>query len=524
MFIREIPRHKNKEADELCNAALDDRPAREDVKSCAQCDEISLSTIITAVISLCNFRRRTLRYLPQSLIKLWSSLAQDICTQWKAPESRLLYWLMPAVVSLNLERGIRNSSDFKHLRSHLVLLHNKAYFSECIQDLLSAQPHQIQQDSVATAQRKVIETLCARGLHDRCVASSDVQIAANTEMLKTAMDELFPEAELPETIPTSNVTMAECNVSFAQVYRAMRKLGRGKAPGLCGWTKELIQPIMTSPTSSVQQAIIDIFTSIVSNSMMEEERVLFNTAVDLPFYYPEKQKHRPINLLCTFRKMAWRIALEDKAQADPCIKASGQCAFIPGSSQTAAHTIAALIEQGNTVVALDASNAYNTGNRHTARNHVMKYQHLYARCIPLFNLTYCCTGMSKIFNPDGSLFHTTIVTNGSSQGCTSAGWEFVVTTAGILKAFPNSIAQIDDTYVYAMSPDEAINDAVNLTRQLKIECGLENNPKKIQIFTPAFIDRAKLPVEFVIAKICGSPSKAGIASFLGTFTIVNPYL
>lgn len=517
-----IPRHQNKEADELANAALDKRAPRDDIRSNVQSCEISTSRIIEAIHSLCNFRRRTLRFIPQgSLLLLWTSLVDNLSRQWRAPISRLLFWLLPALVSLHLQGGIRGPKDFKHLRSHMVLLHNKEYLSQCIADLSEPLVY-AQSYGPSASERKFVETLCARGLHDKCVALNDISIAPNTDHLKSAMDRLFPEATLPDVIPVSNVILSECNVSFAQVHRATRKLGRGKSPGLCGWTKELMSPILSSATPSVQQTIADIFTAIVSNSMMEEEDNLFNTAVDLPFYYKEKEKLRPINLLSSLRKIAWKIGLEDKIQADPCVKASGQCAFLPGSSQTAAHSIVALINEGYTVVALDSANAYNTGSRKTARNHVVKYQHLYSRVIPLFNLTYCHAGVAKIFNNDGTVFHTTLVTNGSSQGCTSAGWEFTITTAATLKGWKNSIAQVDDTYVYDMSPTKAIEDAVNLTRQLKVDCGLENNPKKIQIFSPSFIDRSKLPPEFGVAKICGSPHVAGIASFLGTFTIVNP--
>ena len=102
---------------------------------------------------------------------------------------------------------------------------------------------------------------------------------------------------------------------------------------------------------------------------------------------------------------------------------------------------------------------------------------------------------------------------------------FVTGTTEPLQAVPNTIAQVDDTYVYDLDPAKAMHDAARLVEILEKDCGLKNRIDKTQIFTPQVFDLENIPHAIKGAEIVGI-TKGGkvsaIAKFLGTFTIVNP--
>ena len=118
-----VPRHRNKEADELVNAALDNREPNEYVRSQQGVAEITLQLVRQIIAKAATFRFRSIRFLPKSLNSQFLSLVNHV-SKFQTDLSISLFTILPLIVSNESNGRLRSSSDFKHLRSHLVMLQN----------------------------------------------------------------------------------------------------------------------------------------------------------------------------------------------------------------------------------------------------------------------------------------------------------------------------------------------------------------------------------------------------------------
>jgi ribonuclease HI len=509
-----VPRHRNRMADEWANAALDNRPPNTDVRNVDGAIALTEAKVSELVLRCCSSRQRTLRTLPSSLLPLWCHFITSIVERYTHTHThtflRMLVWCAPVVISHN-HPSIRSRSDFKSLRAHLTLLQQNQYLHDTIEDILSNPPMHSSSAPPSPDEAKTLDVLCSRGLPDKCLKTSPSTVASPSPDTVKSFASFFPQADLPEPIDENGATAAACLCTFSQVLRAARSLKRGTSPGLCGWTSELLMGALTMCCPTVRNAWVEVFTRILAGRISAAEKSLLQTSVGVPLFVPSKNKIRPLQIFSTFRKVAWKIALEDKVTSDPMLSASGQCAFRVGASQTASHILHSLVDAGYTVIAQDGVNAFNCASRRAMRAHVHTHRTHYSSAIALWNMCYAEAAKVLLFGPDGLPYGSVSVSTGSAQGCVSAQWSFSTATCKSMCLHRyNHVSIVDDLYTFDRDPQTALNIADQVCSSLETDVSLSLH--KYMILTPAPLANIVVPPRFAAATVSTS-----VIHFLGTF-------
>ena len=130
----------------------------------------------------------------------------------------------------------------------------------------------------------------------------------------------------------------------------------------------------------------------MSDDVTQAEMELFTTGVMAPISYASKPgKIRPIVMTDTIMKLLWLITLNNVI--DPNMETSTHVFGKRGACQLVAATVQAALDNGQTVVALDATNAYNTLDRHHTFAYIL--QHLPFTCSTLHMPTQCNRNLSN---------------------------------------------------------------------------------------------------------------------------------
>ncbi len=247
--------------------------------------------------------------------------------------------------------------------------------------------------------------------------------AADPAVQRTILD-MFPQSELPSSIPNRDRTPHI--IRYAEIMRALKKMKRGKAPGLTGWTTEHLLPLLLKcPPRHVTQ-FEAIFTALVNVNVSPLEARLMKTGVIIPFSYRDRpEKIRPIVLICSVVKLCWHIALLDFK--DPTIDLSGHTFGKRSSCQLAIAAVKAAIDDGRVVVCCDAQNAFNTLHRDAALRYMQSKPLVYGRIYSLVNLFYAEPSYAILFARSFAVL-TVTVTTGTRQGCVSGPMFYTVGT------------------------------------------------------------------------------------------------
>jgi len=495
-----VPRIRNREADELCNAILDDRTPNSEIVSQMSTIPLSRQIVHQVIASILKYKRPTIRTLPLTLAKLWTSFILQILSLYPTDPilSRSLFWIAPHILSA-AGTLLENRSDFKALRTHLVLLQNSDYLSNTLQIMADALPRSHSKSPVSVETR--IRTLCSRGLFSKCIESSDTSIAPFSSKIADSMRAFFPEAPLPPTLLQKEGT--EGLLTFGNISVAIHRSKRGKAPGISGWTRELIFPIFVDTPLLVQQHLTNIFNDILSvETLSPPERSLLSDGLLLPLRYDAKDKLRPIVIPDFFSKIIFSFFLHGIGDKDPLLANSGQAAFCPGASQTAVAAIAASLNAGHPVVSLDASNAFNTLSRSPCIDHCRAFPQYYSPLYPLINLLYCNTSLVHLYGNGERI--SIPVSLGTRQGCASATWWYAIGTLRTLSQFAGSIVSVvDDTYV--VGRDSIVMSASVVTALESI--GQSLNPSKCRLLLPPSAPTpSNIPSFIKQSAICRKPT------------------
>jgi hypothetical protein len=252
---------------------------------------------------------------------------------------------------------------------------------------------------------------------------------------------MFPEDSLPPALDTSPMVP----VAVADVAGALKRVRKARAPGLSGWTRELISSCFYALGDPQRLLLAEIVGDVVNGAVSPQESRLLLDTICVPFLYRAKQgKIRPIQVGDVWLKLAWRIVMAGMDFSP--FEDVGQMGFAKGGSARAVHVIQAAVDAGRVVVACDARNAFNTASRHAALAFYAssKMCPLAAR---LINWSYCTEANTLLFS-GSRLVETIPVTAGTRQGCVSGPWVYAMSTHACLARFPKSIVAIaDDVHI-----------------------------------------------------------------------------
>ncbi|NJK31754.1 MAG: reverse transcriptase-like protein [Deltaproteobacteria bacterium] len=455
-----IPRSMNREADELANAALDRREPRRSIKS-TTITSGTLDALVEIVALLPQKRLSTLRGIPRSLTAAYKAAtkhAVKMCQSFYPSCTKYLILCWPHIVSLRRSR-IMCHDDHAELRDHLLLLQTDEYLLSAVLELLDklkSDVHEEPRDPASEERR--LATFVKMGNFAKILQDHDAYPATpnDADAVKRKLDELFPNATLPEPLPQNKTTP----ITIGEMLLAIKRLRRGKAPALSGWTKELISPAVFDMCEEVQHAFADLLSAIANNAVDGTMQKYLTHGVLLPLLYHSKQnKVRPVVMLDTLVKMAWHVLLH--ACQNHELSSTSHVGKRPGGCQLAIAAIQAALDADHIVISMDAVNAYNTVSRHAAFDFLRANAASMSRLFPMANLMYAAPSSAVWYHGSRPIYAVTI-TAGSRQGCVSGLSLLEWATMKVNRKFATKITQVaDDVNIISADSCSVVSNVVN---------------------------------------------------------------
>ena len=448
---RWVPRTSNKEANEICESVCDKRPICHDIVSLCNSDaEVDLGKLVDqALTHITTFRRRTLRHLPAELGKHWSRFLIWIALEptLSATIRRKLFLIAPHLLSAH-QSNVKGREDFKFLRAHLTLLCSKSYLIDTIKAVLMPQKSSATPKADSTISNSTITSLAAQGLlHKLILLDTDTEIlpAESIKDFPAIITPLFPQTPLPTPLPTRPT--AEVRLTFAQLAQAHKRMGRGKAPGLSGWTRELFHSIfgVSFPPTAAKE-ISNFFSSIAAAEITDCEKRLIKSAPLILLRSKSKNKIRPLTMKDCLTKMVWCSLLKIALLKDPRIYKGGSSFGKKGAVAAILITLQKCLDDDRWLMCMDATNAYNCVNRAKGFDYILAAGSAYDCLFAFINMNYAELSWAILFYEDGTVAWIQQISAGTGQGCTSAAWFFHICT---FDALPKEevLNVADDIYI-----------------------------------------------------------------------------
>ena len=435
--IRWVPRHQNRASDELCNAALDQRPANTLITNTTSSPYSSVT--LNRCLQLITTRRiRTIRYIPRGLEIQFTAVIESITQRTvDAHEKRIMFIILPHLLSF-YTKHCNNQQLYKHLRSHLSMLTDESYFNEHLL-LLSELPDYIDDPSPPVAMTpERVTSLCRNGAFHKCIQLHDVVVEdqPTAAILQRITEQAFQTQPLPTPLPTIHVstTSAEC-------FSAFRRLKSHKASTLTGWTKELLYHVVTA--IHLRPFVVEVLTAIINAHLTDPELLMFRTSIAMILKYRNKDKRRTCILGDVLLKWGWHLVLRNTVKKDVNFASSPNTFGSSNQCQVSIHCVQKSIEEGNTPVHMDAVSAFPTVCRTAAFDYVRSRGSIYERAFPLMNMMYAARSTAVVFC-NGHIVHTFTASTGSHQGCVSGGYIHAFGTLRASLKFPSEISQVWD--------------------------------------------------------------------------------
>lgn len=448
-------RRYNLEADELCNAALDRRQPDATVLSPTTRASIQLDTLLPRVLHHVETNKRfVIRTLPHELSKVWvSSLATILCDPLVSDDfRRQLFFIAPHLISA-YHTHFRTAEHFKLLKCHISSLADPEYLRQTLEDIL--QPQSKRPSTATCTEEQRINTLASRGLFQRIVKDENISVADPASIPQTKVEAMFPAGPLPKKLPTSKTR--SITMTYTDICAAARHMGRGKAAGLSGWTRELFMPLLHTSNTNFHAVLSDFFTIIINVTRLspEEEALVTSSWLCLLTYKNKPGKTRPICIRDFISKLSWTHLISTNKDIRPLVSGSsyrkkGGCAAVALALQT-------LLDSDRFFMSMDMSNAFNQCNRQRVFDYVLSRGDLYFDMFPFLNLFYAEITLVHAFAFNGNILYTLRCSVGSAQGCTSGPFFFHLCVLPINLQLPQSVLNVADD-IYLVEPDNACVD------------------------------------------------------------------
>lgn len=494
-----VPRFKNKEADELANAVLDRRSPDTNITSQTGSAQ-DWDTLLQAAVSRLQLTRlRTVRNIPTGLQQHWKSFIHMIAATpgWSEANRVALLTIAPHLASC-IGTKISNREDFKLFRTHLTLLHDEEYLRNALQSIATpATPHPAQTSQPNPGQPAFPTSLIRRRAYAQVLRDS---FKPHTVPDLQTINALFPVSPLPEPlhIPES---APPTQITHHEILNACLRSAKDKSPSLSGWSRELLLPLLLGEGEAIRALFCRIMTLISNNALPHALRKILTAIPSL--FIPNGDKLRPIGLRDYFTKLAFRIVMDRTASRDTNLQQTTSCFLKPGGAGILPIVVQAALDQNETVVAVDSTNAFNCVSRHPAfayfKSHVAIYQELF----PLLNMLYTNPTQLLIFDQSGTRVLTHEQTSGTVQGCSSATWFF---TCAIMNnvLVPNkghTISFIDDIYIIRNA-----HQHFPVVQAQLASCNLTVNPTKTRALSPKPLHDSLAHLKHVttVAKVAGA--------------------
>ncbi len=472
-----IPRVLNQEANQLAGCAISKNKINKNIISTPP-DDGESDELTSCCIDLLRKRRTAfIRSLPESLAKQWCIIASGIISSCEGNQiaMRKTFLLLPLLLAAGPVSGGMHFSktNFKKMRQHLAMLIEPNYRMSILSEW-SKQNYKPPPDGGKMRFKCDPQSLCAKGLYDQCIKTNDIVVTsvvdAEDANFKRLQSMFIARAESSNIVP---IPIKEAQMmTYADTTRAYRRLKAGKAPGVTGYTKETMSFILNTHLSS---AITNIFCALINTAISEEEMDLLSTSRTVPFYYPDKQKDRPVLIADFVSKVVWRHVIDDENKVKDLLQRTGHVAYLRKGCELACAAVGRAIEQGKTIVLLDSTNAFPTAQREAIITEIG----FFWKAAAWFNLHYVRKSQAVLYAQTGVLTFDT--NEGTKQGCTSGSLFYCVSTSEPSRKAYGKIAQVvDDVAVL----EDALNTAPGIILDFAAK-GQIMTGKKMRIIVPA---------------------------------------
>ena len=218
------------------------------------------------------------------------------------------------------------------------------------------------------------------------VQTDDISVLEATPSAIRKTKEMFPQSPLPTPLPPNSMSY---ELEKSSLVAALLCLKRGKAPGLSGWTRELLVPLLGFDLlHPFFKFLLTLFQDIVNGCIEYSEEMLLRTgALTLLGYKAFPDKIRPIVVKDVVLKVAFMCLLKSKSLSITPLP--GSTFGKKGGSAIAVATVQQQLIDGCFVLCCDAKNAFNLCSRKAAFTTLLSPEMAHMRDIfPLFNMIY----------------------------------------------------------------------------------------------------------------------------------------
>lgn len=381
LSFRQVPRGFNACADECCNAVLSDRAPR----VIANQSDTSAFTIPDdeAVFKSIVRKQSIYRTLPPHALPQWALLL-DTLAEKNADFRASIVLCAPAIF---LRRAL---CSLGAITLHLGrLINNRDYRLSTIQSFLhcdwrSSLAFSLARQNKGNERSRLVrkaQRLTGLGAHSKALQALNPTTSADNV---NGVKHLFPDRK--EEIPETTVEVSVKSASITKLSKCIsRRIAKASAPGLDGWTRELLLPTFSTKTHGAAK----LYLAEVIGHIMQGKRFLSKEMADFlrlgSLICLEKSpgKYRPIVLSSVFTKIAWRCVLDS-------IRVPVHLAVVQQyrvGCQKLIHSAQSTLDKGGTLFQFDGANAFGEIKRSVIHKKLQGTEELH-RLLPMFDLLY----------------------------------------------------------------------------------------------------------------------------------------
>lgn len=463
-----VDRMYNSNADEACNAALDDREMDRTVRPMPIGKIPSLDRFdTTELLKNIGLKRR----------RMWRALPADCRIQFHACVTLLLAdavaakldptpWLIlaPSIFLRTTERTHRKINALRRvllmgqtsrqarvmLISHLV--HGTDPNITHIFPTVEGRGRRRDESIRARVHGHVASRALGKALKEADggrIAENDA--AVRHEWLKTYAPWALSK-EQPPKLPQALEGASQLIIGKEELFTAIRSLKPSASPGLTGWTRELMLGAHTS--ERLTDALLNCTNGIINDNVDKTIRTTMLTAPGIAFL--QDKKVRTCGMRECFVKLAWRAALQHSSL--DFLFTVAQMMGQRNGALRAARWVQEQLDDNLVVFLGDAINAHPSFDRHAAR--AMLQEHGLTQLFAIFNFTFANSTMLRAFSGDGLREFDVEIRVGQLQGCPSAGRIFCALVGYLITKYTQRLVPrmrliMDDCAIVGRTMQEA---------------------------------------------------------------------
>ena len=358
----------------------------------------------------------------------------------------------------------------------------------------------LRRDLAEQKRMRKIDALMSQGFYKKAIAllSSERTSFIEFKYAKEKLDLLHPK---PLTGEDSNLTLVSTHVvEFVpkEVESMLRKQAKGAAPGFSGLTEEhLVEAVRKNPVALAN--LTKLLAHIANNKVKKDlrDRLTRCRLIALPKVRNGKVDGvRPIAIGECLLKLANALVLKQlKGQQEAIF---GELQLGLGRKHGAdkiVHLIRKHVEEGKLLIALDATNGFNTPSRSAIKRRLAAETSL-EPLYHLWNLSYASPSELVYVHRDAEQPHVVLSRRGTRQGCPLGAFLFALVIHDIIKEASEKFnviairAYIDDISIILDNTEVAVQVAEFFKDRFS-KIGIQLNPKKCEWYGSK--ERFKVP-------------------------------